>query len=130
MFKSIAVVVGSYLLSVALVLSSDMLLTRLFPGDFAQGRIPSDPALMASTGLFVVISIFCAWFCARFAPARAARHVLWFFAIGEVLGIVATIPSWNKGWPHWYLLSWLLSWPLSCWLGLLLSRRRADAPAA
>ncbi len=130
MLKSVAVVVGSYLLSIVLVLATDPVLSRVFPGDFVRGRIPSDSALAASTGFFVVISILCAWVCGRFAPGNAARHVLWFFIIGEVMGIAATIPNWSKGWPHWYWLSWLLSWPVSCWLGLLLSRRRKDQASA
>ena len=128
MMKSIAVVLGTYLLSVVLVLATDPLLSRLFPGDFVRGRVPSNAALMASTALFVLISIFCAWLCARFAPGRRARHVLWFFILGEVMGIGATIPNWSKGWPHWYWISWLVTWPLSCWIGLLLARRRTDAP--
>ena len=129
MLKSIAAVVGSYLLSIILVFATGPLLARLFPGDVAKGHIPSNPALITSTAFFVVISIFCAWLCARFAPDRAARHVLWFFVIGEVMGIGATIPNWSKGWPHWYWLSWLLTWPVSCWIGLLLARRPADSPA-
>ena len=83
MLKSIAVVVGSYLLSVLLVLACDPLLSRVFPGDFEKGRVPYDTALIASTALFVVVSIFCAWLCARFAPGRAARHVLWFSSSGK-----------------------------------------------
>ena len=130
MLKSIAVVLGSYLLSVVLVLATDPLLSRLFPGDFVRGRVPSDEALVASTALFVVVSILCAWLCARFAPGCAARHVLWFFVLGEVMGIGATIPNWSKGWPHWYWLSWLFTWPVSCWIGLLLARRRADLRSA
>ncbi|HXN65632.1 MAG TPA: hypothetical protein VN862_09875 [Candidatus Acidoferrales bacterium] len=130
MLKSIAVVAGTYLLSVALVLCTDPLLSRLFPGDFEKGRVPSNNALMASTALFVIISILCAWLCARFAPGRAGRHVLWFFIIGEAMGIGATIPNWSKGWPHWYWLSWLLTWPISCWIGLLLSGRKADSASA
>src|ERR1700681_3258813 len=126
MLKSIAVVAGSYVLSVALVLGTDPLLSRLFPGDFVKGRIPSDTALMASTALFVLISILCAWICARFAPRRAARHVLWFFIVGEVMGIASIIPNWSKGWAHWYWLSCLLTWQVSCWIGLLLAGRRAD----
>lgn len=129
MLKSIAVVAGSYLLSVVLVLATDPLLSRLFPGDFVPDHVPSDAALIASTALFVAISILCAWLCARFAPGRASRHVLWFFIIGEVMGIGAIIPNWSKGWPHWYWLSWLLTWPLSCWIGLRLGRRQADSPA-
>jgi hypothetical protein len=130
MVKSIAVVVGSYVLSILLVLGTDPLLSRLFPGNYVRGRIPSQTALVTSTALFVIISILCAWVCARFAPGRAARHVLWFFVLGEVLGIASTIPNWGKGWPHWYWLSWLLTWPVSCWLGLLLSGRRGGQPSA
>jgi len=43
MLKSIGVVVGSYVLSIVLVLATDPLLSRLFPGDFVKGRIPSNP---------------------------------------------------------------------------------------
>jgi hypothetical protein len=130
MLKSIAVVLGSYLLSVLLVFATDPLLSHLFPGEFDKDRVPSDHALMASTGFFVVVSILCAWICARFAPGRAARHVLWFFILGEVMGIAAIIPNWSKPWPHWYWLSWLLTWPVSCWIGLLMAGRRATPAAA
>ena len=128
MLKSIGVVLGSYVLSIVLVLATDPLLSRLFPGDFVRGRIPSHTALLASTFFFVVVSIFCAWVCARFAPRRAGMHVLWFLITGEIMGIGATIPNWSKGWPHWYWLSWLLTWPISCWLGLLLAGRRDNEP--
>ncbi|HKD06637.1 MAG TPA: hypothetical protein VKB79_12120 [Bryobacteraceae bacterium] len=127
MMKSIASVIGAYALSIILVLATDLLLSRLFPGDFERGHVPSDTALMTSTALFIVISILCAWICARLAPNRAGRHVFWFFVIGEVMGIAATIPNWSKDWPHWYWLSWLFSWPVSCWLGLLLSARPGTA---
>jgi uncharacterized membrane protein len=130
MLKSIAVVAGSYFLSIALVLCSDPLLSRLFPGDFVKGQIPSNPALMASTACFVIVSIFCAWICARFAPGNAAKHVLWFFIIGEVMGVATTIPNWSKGWPHWYWLSWLLTWPVSCWIGSKIGERKAEARSA
>ena len=130
MFKSVAVIIGSYLLSVVLVLATDPLLSRLFPGDFVKGRVPSGTALLASTALFVAVSILCAGLCARLAPARAARHVLWFCIVGEVMGVATTIPNWSKGWPHWYWLSWLLTWPVSCWFGLLLAGPRAGQPSA
>lgn len=130
MLKSIGVVGGSYLLSVVLVLATDPLLSRIFPGDFVEGHIPSSSALLASTAFFVIISILCAWLCARLAPVRASRHVLWFFILGEVMGIAAIIPHWSKGWPHWYGLSWLLTWPVSCWIGLLLSGRRNESSRA
>lgn len=124
MLKSAGVVIGCYVLSIILVLSTDLLLMRLFPGDFVDGRIPSDTALMTSTMLFFLVATFCAWLCARVAPGRAARHVLWFFIVGEAMGIVFTVLNWGKGWPHWYWVSWLLAWPVSCYVGLLLAKRR------
>ena len=130
MLKSMGVVVGSYLLSVVLVIATDPLLSRLFPGDFVRGRVPSSTALLASTAFFVAISILCAWVCARFAPARATKHVLWFFVVGELMGIAFTVPNWGKGWPNWYWLSWLLSWPMRCWIGLMLSGRKAEGASA
>jgi hypothetical protein len=126
MLKSIAVVVGSYIVSIVLVIATDPLLSRLFPGDFVKGHVPSNTSLIASTACFFVVSILCAWVCARFAPNRPARHVFWFFVLGEVMGIAATIPNWKNGWPHWYSLSWLVIWPVGCWIGLRLTGRRAD----
>ena len=131
MLKSILVVIGSYVLSIVLVLCSDPLLSAVFPGDFAKGRIPSDKALVASTILFVAISLLCAWLCARFSPAPAWKRVLTFMILGELMGIASTIPNWNGGWPHWYWLSWLVSWPISCWVAYRIEQARAArSPAA
>ncbi len=124
MLKSIAVVVGSYMLSILLVMASGPLVSWLFPGNFGPDQIPATAALILSTALFIGISILCAWVCGHFAPSQQFRHVLWFFILGEILGVVSVIPNWSKGWPHWYWLSWLLTWPFSCWLGFALTRRK------
>ena len=129
MLKSIGVVVGSYLLSVVLVLATDPLLSHLFPGDFMKGKIPSNPALITSTGLFILIAILCAGLCALLVPPRKSSHVLWFFVLGEGMGIAATIPNWSSGLPHWYSISWLLAWPISCWLGFIVVERSAGRRA-
>ena len=122
MLKSAAVVIGSYLLSVVLVLATGPLLSALFPDQFVTGRVRQIPRSQRAR---------CFWdrvnrlpgLCARFAPGRPARHVLW-FTLGEAMGIGAAIPNWSKGWPHWYWLSWLLTWPVSCYIGLLLATSR------
>ncbi len=129
MLKSVAIVIGSYVLSILLVLGSDPLLSRLFPGDFTAGHIPSNPALLTSTVFFVAVSILSAWVCARLSPGRSAGHVLWFFLLGETLGLAATVANWSNGWPHWYSLSWLLTWPVTCYIGLLLAGRSSSAIA-
>jgi len=120
--KSVVAVVGSYLLSAVLVQATDPLLSRIFPGEFVWGRVPSDAALIASTALFVLVSVLCAWLCAHFAPGRVARHVLWFFVVGEAITTLILIHNWTQGWPLWYWLSWPLTWPVSCWIGLLLAQ--------
>src|SRR5579864_7217895 len=129
MLKSVAVVVGSYVLSMVLVFGTGPVLSRIFPGEFDKGHIPSNNALLVSTAFFFVISIVCAWVCARFAPSRPGRHVLWFSIVGEVMGFVFCAVNWNNGWPHWYPISWLLLWPLGCWIGLLLTGRRGGEPS-
>jgi hypothetical protein len=127
MLKAVSIVVGCYLLSVVLVFATDPLLSLIFPCNFVTGRIPSSTALVTSTALFVLVSIFCAWLCARLASSAAARYVLWFFIIGELMGVGAIIPNWSKGWPHWYWLSWLITWPVSCWIGLRVAQKRIAA---
>jgi hypothetical protein len=81
-------------------------------------------------GVFVLVSILCAWLCAHFAPGRVARHVFWFVVVGEAIITLAIIHNWTQGWPLWYWLSWPLTWPVSCWIGLLLAGRRADSVTA
>lgn len=131
MFRSIVVVVGSYVLWVLLAGGmSELVLPRIFGGDFVTGRVPSNAALMAGAALFAAISIPCAWLCARFAPTRPARHVLWFLIVAEVVGADALFVdvsnpwSWGgEGWPPWYAVARLLTWPVTCWIGLHLAGR-------
>ena len=131
MLKSILVIVGSYVLSIVLVLCSDPLLSALFPGDFVKGNVPSDKALATSTALFILISLLCAWLCARFSPPPKWKQVLAFMIVGELMGIASTIPNWTSPWPHWYWLSWLISWPISCWVAYRIEQARGTrSPAA
>jgi len=120
--KSIACVVGSYALSIVLVLLTDPLLHALFPNGYVADKPVATPLLIVSTALFVVIAVFCAWVCARTAPGRASMHVLWFFILGEVLGLATTIPNWGKM-PSWYFISWLVLWIPAVWAGYKLARR-------
>src|SRR5947209_9635480 len=127
MLKSIGVVAGSYVLSIVLVICSDPLLSAIFPGQFVRGQVPTNTPLIASTGCFVAISILCAWVCARFSPAPAAKHVLAFFLVGEVMGLVATIANWKSGYPHWYSIAWMITWPITSYIGLRLASRASPA---
>jgi hypothetical protein len=120
--KSILSVLGSYVLSIVLVMATDPLLHALFPNDYRQGQTIPDSLLWLSTALFTVISILCAWVCAKLAPSRVRVHVIAFFALGEIMGLVATVLNWGKM-PHWYSIAWLLVWIPAVWIGWKLAGR-------
>jgi hypothetical protein len=49
-------------------------------------------------------------------------HVIAFFALGEIMGLVATLLNWGKM-PHWYSIAWLLVWIPAVWIGWKLAGR-------
>lgn len=120
--KSLLSVLGSYVLSIVLVMATDPLLHAVFPNDYRQGQTIPDGLLWLSTALFTVISILCAWVCAKLAPSRVRVHVIAFFALGEIMGLVATVLNWGKM-PHWYSIAWLLVWIPAVWIGWKLAGR-------
>ncbi len=78
--------------------------------------------LWLSTALFTVISILCAWVCAKLAPSNVRTHVFVFFALGEIMGLVATVLNWGKV-PYWYSIAWLVVWIPAVWIGWKLANR-------
>jgi hypothetical protein len=120
--KSIASILGSYVLCIVLVTLSDPLLHALFPKDYVEGKPIPDPLLWISTGIFVLAAILCAWICAKIAPNKVFTHIVWFFAIGEIMGLAATYANWGKV-PHWYSVAWLVLWIPAVWIGWKLARR-------
>ena len=123
MARSILFVLGSYVLSIALVMATDPLLNALFPNDYKKGQTIPDGLLWLSTLLFTVISILCAWVCAKLAPSKVRVHVIAFFALGEIMGGVATALNWGKV-PHWYSIAWLIAWIPATWVGWKLAGRQ------
>jgi hypothetical protein len=122
--KSLLSILGSYVLSMVLVLATDPLLNALFPNDYKRGQAIPDWLLCVSTALFAVISVVCAWVCAKLAPSKVRMHVLAFFALGEILGLAFTIPNWGKV-PHWFSIAWLIVWIPAVWIGWKLAGRPA-----
>lgn len=120
--KSLLSILGSYVLSIVLVMATDPLLGVLFPNDYKRGQTLPDWLLWVSTALFAVISVVCAWVCAKLAPSKVRMHVLAFFALGEILGGVTTALSWGKM-PHWYTIAWLIVWIPAVWIGWKLADR-------
>ncbi|HEY6446143.1 MAG TPA: hypothetical protein VIY53_06765 [Acidobacteriaceae bacterium] len=114
--RSIASVVGCYLVVFCLVLLSDPLLERIFPGQYVRGQVPPTFLLWISAAVFAVASILGGWLCVGIAPAKPGRHLLALFILGEAVGVVFTIV--NPGhYPLWNSLLWLGIWPVCLWIG-------------
>jgi hypothetical protein len=120
--RSILSILGGYALSVLLVMGSGKLMGAVFPDDDPTGsKVPTSHLLLA-TALFIVASIICAWVCAKLAPSRVRAHVLAFFALGEIMGLVFTVLNWGKV-PHWYSIAWVIVWIPAVWIGWKLAGR-------
>jgi hypothetical protein len=120
--KSLLAVLGSYVLSIVLVILTDPLLHALAPDQYQRGKPIPTALLLVSTALFALIAVLCAWICARLAPGKVKAHVLSFFALGEVMGLGTTAMNWGKV-PGWYLISWLIVWIPAVFIGWRLARR-------
>ena len=91
---------------------------------------PGFSRVIALAAIVTTVAVIPAW-CAEARPGASEAQLIGQIVLlivagrllGEVMGIASTIPNWNKGWPHWYWMSWLLTWPASCWVGLLLAGR-------
>ena len=124
LLRSVASVLISYVVVFGIVMASGPLLARLFPGQYAAGKVPSLSLLWVGTAIFAVASILGGWLCMRLAPSRLGAHLLALFVLGEALGVVTTVVNWSK-WPHWNSFVWLAIWPVCLWIGAMPALRRS-----
>jgi ABC-type transport system involved in cytochrome c biogenesis permease subunit len=114
--RSIASVVGCYLVVFFIVRLSDPVLERIFPGQYVQGKVPPMFVLWISAAVFAAASLVGGWLSVRIAPAQPGRHLLALFILGEAIGVIFTIV--NPGHlPLWNSLLWLAIWPVFLWMG-------------
>jgi hypothetical protein len=132
--RSVASVVVSYLVVYVFIVLMDPVLSRLFPGQYVVGKVPPTFLLWISTAVFAVGSVLSGWLCVKMAPSRTGLHLVILFVLGEAAGLASTIAIWNKGWPHWYSIAWLVAWPVCLWVGGMMgprkNRDKATAAAA
>jgi hypothetical protein len=122
--RSIASVVVSYLVVFCIVLLSDAVLERLFPGQYVAGKVPPTYLLWISAAVFAMASILGGWLCVRIAAAKPGYHLLALFFLGEAIGVVFTVV--NPGhYPLWNSLVWLAVWPVCLWIGGLGRKKTA-----
>lgn len=125
--RSVASVLVSYVVVYGIVILSDPVLMRLFPGQYVAGKVPPTFLLWITTAIFAAASILGGWLCLLMAPSRPGIHVAALFAVGEVLGIYFTWHMWGQ-WPHWHSFVWLAVWPVCVWIGSSLRRQPYAMP--
>lgn len=128
LFRSAVAVALAYIVVFAIVMCSDPILSRIFPGQYVAGAVPPLFLLWTTTAIFALASILGGWICVRMAPSKPSTHLLALFILGEALGLVFTALNWGK-WPHWHSLVWLVVWPVCIWIGAL-GRRSTGVPAS
>lgn len=126
--RSVASVVGIYVVVFCIVSLSDPVLSHFFPTQFVAGKVPPTFLLWVSTGIFAVASLLGGLLCVFIAPSRPGTHLFVLFILGEAIGLFFTWRMWGQ-WPHWYSFAWLVVWPLCLWIGGL-AKRPAYAASA
>ena len=120
--QSVGSVLGSYILCVVLVMLCDIPLKAAFPNEWVNMSTAPVWLLWLSTAIFFVVSVLCAWICARTAPSRPGMHVAWFFTLGELMGLGSTFAMYGKA-PLWYSIAWLVAWIPAVFIGWKVARR-------
>ncbi|MCS7042560.1 MAG: hypothetical protein NZR01_07190 [Bryobacteraceae bacterium] len=92
MWRSLGVVLAAWLLIQALVVISEMILSRISPADFSSGQ-PAAWLGALLVGLNFVWSAAGGWTVARIAPERPWKHALYLIVWGETLGLFYALSS-------------------------------------
>ncbi|HTX41542.1 MAG TPA: hypothetical protein VMD25_06920 [Acidobacteriaceae bacterium] len=122
--RSIASVIVSYFVVYLIVVLTDPILSRLYPGVYVPNKVPPTFLLWIGTGVFAFASVVGGVLCVRLAPTHPGLHLLVLFVLGEAAGTASAVAIW-KTWPHWYSLAWLALWPVCLGIGALAGRRKS-----
>ncbi len=120
--RSIASVIASYVVVYLIIVLTDPILSRLYPGVYVPNKVPPAFLLWISTCVFALASVVGGVLCVRLAPVHPGLHLLVLFVLGEAAGTASAVAVW-KTWPHWYSLLWLAVWPVCLWIGSLARKR-------
>ncbi|MFZ5927857.1 MAG: hypothetical protein ACOYX1_10470 [Acidobacteriota bacterium] len=133
MWRSLVAVFGGWLAIQFLVVITDGIFARIFPGQYGAG-LPA-PAWLTGLRLAcgVLYTVFGGWLAVLLAPERPWRHALYLIVLGETMGILTAGMSIGLL-PFWYLGGLLLLFPVAVLAGAWLRLRGAgqgssDRPA-
>ena len=77
MLRTILAVLLGWGMVGGLVVCTDMVLMRMFPNDYVEGRIPPDSLALLSLGTGALWSVIGGWFCALIAKTRIWPILPW-----------------------------------------------------
>ena len=126
MLRTILAVVFGWAVVVALVVATDMVIMKVFPNEYVEGRTPPDSLALLSLGTSILWSVFGAWLCAFIARTRIWSHAIYLMVWGEIIGAVSTVMAWGKI-QSWYQIGLLVAWPIAVIVGAWIRARQVPA---
>jgi hypothetical protein len=110
MVRSLLAVFGGWLAIQFLILGTDAVLMRLFPGQYGSGLPAPDWIMGLRLAYAVIFTMLGGWVAARLAPERPWRHAVYLILLGETMGFVMAGVSLGAV-PLWYFGALLLLFP-------------------
>jgi len=117
--RALIAVIASYLVFVALVVATELFLSRLAPSFAAKQRLPHFVGDVVIQCLYTVLA---GYMCCVIAQRSQRIAMAGLIGIGLVLGAVSLVTSW-KSEPHWYGIVLYVVYAPCVWIGWTLRDR-------
>lgn len=133
MLRSILSVLAGWAAVGVLVVLTDLVLGKMFPSEYAAGRIPPDRLAALSLAAATLYSVLGGWITVKLAKSAPWRHALYLILWGELMGVLSAIATWGQI-QAWYQIGLLIAWPIAvaagCWLAAGKPQAEAGSSAA
>ena len=116
MTKSILAVLGGWAAVGLLVVLTDVVLGRIYPQEYVQGKVPPDSLSAVSLATSVIYSVIGGWVTAWIAGRKRWAHILALILWGELMGISSAFFTWGKI-QNWHQIGLILGWIPAVFLG-------------
>ncbi len=120
MLRSILSVLAGWASVGILVVLTDLVLGKLFPGEYVAGKIPPDSLSALSLGTATLYSVLGGWITGKLAARQPWRHAVYLILWGELMGVLSAVMTWGQiQW--WYQIGLLVAWPVAIAAGCRLA---------
>ncbi|MEJ5367897.1 MAG: hypothetical protein WHT08_06240 [Bryobacteraceae bacterium] len=119
MLRSILSVLAGWASVGILVVLTDLVLGKVFPGEYVAGQMPPDRLAALSLGTSTLYSVLGGWITVKLAARQPWRHAVYLILWGELMGVLSAVMTWGQI-QSWYQMGLLATWPAAiaagCWL--------------